>query len=66
MRLEPRTPGLRVKHLTTEPRGTLTDLKESIKDNLKFIEIGSKFSKGIENSVGKGENARYDHYTADT
>ena len=23
MRLEPRTPGLRVKHLTTEPRGTL-------------------------------------------
>ena len=22
MRLEPRTPGLRVKHLTTEPRGT--------------------------------------------
>ena len=24
MRLEPRTPGLQVKHLTTEPRGTLT------------------------------------------
>ena len=23
VRLEPRTPGLRVKHLTTEPRGTL-------------------------------------------
>ena len=22
MRLEPRTPGLQVKHLTTEPRGT--------------------------------------------
>ena len=24
VRLEPRTPGLRVKHFTTEPRGTLT------------------------------------------
>ena len=27
VRLEPRTPGLPVKHLTTEPRGTLKPLK---------------------------------------
>ena len=26
VRLEPRTPGLRVKHLTTEPRGTLVNI----------------------------------------
>ena len=27
VRLKPRTPGLRVKHLTTEPRGTLVDIE---------------------------------------
>ena len=27
VRLEPRTHGLRVKHLTTEPRGTLRDIE---------------------------------------
>ena len=32
VRLEPRTPGLRVKHLTTEPRGTLNpEGKQSLK-----------------------------------
>ena len=30
MRLEPRTPGLRVKHLTTEPRGTLSSEEDSV------------------------------------
>ena len=49
VRLEPRTPGLRVKHLTTEPRGTLKKTAE-------------KFSKRVENTVGKGEIARYEQF----
>ena len=28
MRLEPRTPGFRVKHFTTEPRGTLSPVSK--------------------------------------
>ena len=37
-------------------------LKEFADDNFKFDENGSKFSKPIENTVGKGEIARYEQF----
>ena len=37
MRLKPRTPGLRVKHFTTEPRGTL-----ELNDSLAYDSMGCK------------------------
>ena len=51
--------------------------KEFADDNFKFDEIGGKFSNRVENTVGKGEIARYKQfllfpqcfqktYTADT
>ena len=36
--------------------------KEAADDNLKFDENGSKLSKRAENSVGKGEIARYKQF----
>ena len=35
-------------------------LKEFADDNLEFDESGGKFSKLLENTVGKGEIARYE------
>ena len=35
------------------------NLKEVADDYLKFDKIGRKFSKRVENTVGKGEIARY-------
>ena len=32
------------------------------RDNLKFDENGEKFSERIENTVGKGEIARYEQF----
>ena len=54
-----------------------TNLKEFADDNFKFDENGRKFSKWLENTVEKGEFARYEQfvpfpqcfqktYTADT
>ena len=37
-------------------------LKEFADDNLRFEENGSKFSKKIENTVGKGEIAHYEQF----
>ena len=37
-------------------------LKEVADDNFKFDENGSKFSKRVENTVGKGEIARYEQF----
>ena len=37
-------------------------LKEFADDNLKFDENGRKFSKRIENTVRKGEIARYEQF----
>ena len=37
-------------------------LKESADDNFEFDEYGRKFSKWIQNSVGKGEIARYEQF----
>ena len=34
-------------------------LKEFADDNFKFNENGGEFSKRVENTVGKGENALY-------
>ena len=37
-------------------------LKEFVDDNSKFDENGRKFSKKVENTVGKGEIARYEQF----
>ena len=37
-------------------------LKEFADDNFKFDENGRKLSKQVENTVGKGEIARYKQY----
>ena len=37
-------------------------MKEFADDNFKFDENGRKFSKRIENIVGKGENPRYKQF----
>ena len=37
-------------------------LKEFAEDNFKLDENGCKFSKKVENTVGKGEIARYEQF----
>ena len=37
-------------------------LKEFADNNFKFNENGRKLSKRVENTVGKGENARYEQF----
>ena len=37
-------------------------LKDFAQDNFKFDEHGRKFSKQVENTVGKGEIARYEQF----
>ena len=37
-------------------------LKQSTDDNFKFHEYNRKFSKRVENTVGKGEIARYEQF----
>ena len=37
-------------------------LKDFADDNFKFDENGRKFAKGVENTVGKGEIARYEQF----
>ena len=37
-------------------------LKEFANDNFKFVENGRKPSKQVENTVGKGEIARYEQF----
>ena len=41
---------------------TLPKLKEFADDNFKFDENGRKLSKWVENTVGKGEIARYEQF----
>ena len=41
---------------------TFRQLKDFTDDNLKFDENGRKFSKGLENTVGKGGIARYEQF----
>ena len=40
----------------------ISKMKELADDNLKFDEIGGRFSKWVENTVGKGEIARYEQF----
>ena len=44
------------------PDDKFSKLKEFADDNFKFDENGSKLSKQIENTVGKGEIARYEQF----
>ena len=37
-------------------------MKQFADDNFKFYENGEEFSKWIENTVGKGEIARYEQF----
>ena len=37
-------------------------MKEFTDDNFRFDEYGGKFSKRVENTVGKGEIARYEQF----
>ena len=37
-------------------------MKQSADDNFKFREKSRKFSKRVENTVGKGEIARYEQF----
>ena len=37
-------------------------LKEFADDNIDINENDRKFSKRVENAVGKGESARYEHF----
>ena len=37
-------------------------LRETADDNFKFDEIGRQFSKWVENTVAKGEIARYEQF----
>ena len=39
-----------------------SNLKQSADDNFKFDENSRKFSKRVENTVGKGEIARYEQF----
>ena len=47
------------------PDNTILDrskLKQSADDNFEFDENSRKFSKRVENTVGKGEIARYEQF----
>ena len=37
-------------------------LKEFVDENFKFDDIDRKFSKRVDNTVGKGEIARYEQF----
>ena len=41
---------------------TPSKLKEFADDSFRFDENGGKFSKRVENTVGKGEIARYEQF----
>ena len=52
-------------HLVNPPKLTTLDsskLRKVTDDNFKVDENGRKFSKGVENTVGKGEIARYEQF----
>ena len=44
------------------PGNKFSKLKEFADDNFKFYENGIKLSNQVENTVGKGEIARYEHF----
>ena len=53
------------KRLNSFPNDKISDsskLKEFADDNFEFDENGCTFSKRVENTVGKGEIARYEQF----
>ena len=51
--------------ILTLPKQQILDsskLKEFADDNFEFVETGRKASKRVENTVGKGEVARYEQF----
>ena len=53
-----------LEHIIPLPDDRILDrsnLKQSADDNFKFDENSRKFSKRVENTVGKGEIAHYEH-----
>ena len=53
------------KNVLPFPKRQILDsskLKEFADDNFKFDENGRKFPKSVENTVGKGEIARYEQF----
>ena len=53
---------LYVKHLPKRQILDSSTLKEFADDNFKFDEDGRMFSRRVENTVGKGEIARYEQF----
>ena len=53
---------LQIFHYLTHYQTTNFRLKEFADDNFKFDENGRKLSKQVENTVGKGEIARYEQF----
>ena len=55
---------LKQRYLTLSQTRVLNSskLKQSADDNLKFNENNRKSSKQVENTVGKGEIARYEQF----
>ena len=51
-----------VKPITRRQILDSSKLKELADDNFKFDENGKKLSKRVENTVGKGEIARYEQF----
>ena len=58
------TSNVKKLHLTHYQMTNLdsSELKEFADDNFKFDENGRKLSKRVENTVGKGEIARYEQF----
>ena len=54
--------GMRLTHYQTTNCVDSSKLKEFADHNFKFDKNGRKFSKRVENNVGKGEIARYEQY----
>ena len=57
--------GLEIHCIEPFPKRQILDaskLKEFADDNFKFDENGRKLSKQVENTVGKGEIARYEQF----
>ena len=50
------------QHITRQQILDSSKLKEFADDNFKFNENGRKLSKWVENTVGKGEIARYEQF----
>ena len=54
--------GRELKRFTRRQILDSSKLKEFADDNFKFDENGRKLSKRVENTVGKGEIARYEQF----